>query len=264
MTRSENKFVNFSLSQGVAALLLVVAAAPSSAQVEESDFDVVLGLGGGVVPRYEGSDRVRVWPLPVIDVTWRDRLFLHTRNGLGFYAINRENFKLGVGLGYQIGREESDDRRNLDGLGDIDDAAQGKVFARYRWGNGIALSAAVSSIFGGSDGMLADVRIEYPFAVTERLTVTPNLYASWADDDYMEAYFGVSSEQAENSGLPVYTAEASFKNVGGGFDIRYMPGRHWIFGLHMGAGYLLDDAADSPVVQEKVQPFGFVSVAYRF
>lgn len=264
MSCSENKFINFSLSYCSAALLVAAAAVPSSARAEESDFDVVLGLGGGVVPRYEGSDRVRVWPLPVIDVTWRDRLFLSTRNGLGFYAINRESFQLGAGVGYQIGREESDDRRNLDGLGDIDDAAQGKVFARYRWGSGIALSAEVSRIFGGSDGTQADLKLEYPFAVTERLTVTPNLYASWADDDYMEAYFGVSSEQAENSGLPVYAAEAGFKNVGGGFDIRYMPGRHWMFGLHLGAGYLLDDVADSPVVQEKVQPFGFVSIAYRF
>jgi outer membrane scaffolding protein for murein synthesis (MipA/OmpV family) len=249
-----------------AVALIALLATPAAADGPEpasSDWDIMLGAGAMLAPRYEGSDRLTVMPLPVIEVVWRDRVFLSSFNGLGIYALNREDLQLGVSVNYDSGRSEDDDRRHLGGLGDVDGAVQGKVFASYSW-NGIDLSAEVAQSFGGSDGTVVEAGIAYPIALGERLTLTPGVSLSWADDDYMEAYFGVSASQSANSGLSRYSANAGFKDVDLSLDARYLLTEHWALGLRVGAGYLLGDAADSPITQESIQPYSMLSVVYRF
>jgi outer membrane scaffolding protein for murein synthesis (MipA/OmpV family) len=249
-----------------AVALLALLAAPAAAddlETDSSDWDIMLGAGAMLAPRYEGSDRFTVMPLPVIDIVWRDRVFLNSFNGLGIYALNRDDLQLGISINYDFGRSESDDRRHLGGLGDVDAAAQGKIFASYGW-NGIELSAEVAHSFGGSDGTLVEAGIAYPIALGERLSVTPGFSVSWANEDYMEAYFGVSASQSANSGLSPFAADAGFKDIDLTLDARYLLTEHWALGLRVGAGYLLGDAADSPVTQERVQPYSIMSVVYRF
>ena len=41
-----------------------------------------------LAPKHEGARDFRVLPMPAIDITWRDRVFLNTENGLGFYAAD--------------------------------------------------------------------------------------------------------------------------------------------------------------------------------
>ena len=245
---------------------LLAATAPAAAddlETGSSDWDIMLGAGAMLAPRYEGSDRFTVMPLPVIDIVWRDRVFLNSFNGFGIYALNRDDLQLGISVNYDFGRSESDDRRHLGGLGDVDAAAQGKIFASYGW-NGIELSAEVAHSFGGSDGTLVEAGIGYPIALGERLSVTPGFSVSWADEDYMEAYFGVSNSQSANSGLAPFAANSGFKDLDLTLDARYLLTEHWALGLRVGAGYLLGDAADSPVTQERVQPYSIMSVIYRF
>jgi outer membrane scaffolding protein for murein synthesis (MipA/OmpV family) len=70
-------------------------------------------------PEYEGSDDYGFKGFPLIDISWRDTIFLNARKGLGAYLWNRNDVKFGGSIGYNFGRDE-DDSNDLDGLGDID------------------------------------------------------------------------------------------------------------------------------------------------
>ncbi|RFA29921.1 hypothetical protein CAI21_08835 [Alkalilimnicola ehrlichii] len=245
-----------------ATLLVAAAIGGGSANAGTSGFDVTIGLSGGAIPRYEGSDRLTILALPEIDVTWRDTLFANTSQGAGFYAINHDRLQLGASLGYDFGRRERHDRQNLRGMGNIDDAALGMVFAGYSW-LGLDFSISVARTLGGARGTVAEAGLAYPVLLGERLVFVPNLSASWADDKHMSSYFGVSQSQASRSGYARYTAAAGIKDVGVGFQAVYGLNNHWTLNLGIHASYLLDEAAESPLVQERLQPSGGVGIVYR-
>ncbi len=96
--------------------------------------------------------------------------------------------------------------------------------------------------------------------------VVSTIGASYADDDYMQAYFSVTPGQSAASvaGLGVYQADAGFKDVFVGATAKIALSELWT--LHMSARYahLIGDAGDSPLVESEHQWTGGVGVSYRF
>jgi outer membrane scaffolding protein for murein synthesis (MipA/OmpV family) len=80
----------------------------------------------------------------------------------------------------------------------------------------------------------------------------------------MESYFGITSAQSASSGLAEYDAKAGIMRVDVKASVTYMMTENWLVTGAAGAGFLLGDAKDSPVVKDDVQPFGMLGVAYRF
>lgn len=75
--------------------------------------------------------------------------------------------------------------------------------------------------------------------------------SSYADSDYMDSYFGIDTADADASGLSVYDADSGFKDASAGLAWQYNFNRNW--GMLALAKYtrLLDDAEDSPVVDDE-------------
>jgi len=90
---------------------------------------------------------------------------------------------------------------------------------------------------------------------------------TYADDDYMDTYFSVDTKDAIRSRLKRYKAESGIKDVGVDLMLRYSMNENWsIRGI---AAYLvlLEDAKDSPIVDdegESGQFKGSVVVIYNF
>ena len=91
-----------------------------------------------------------------------------------------------------------------------------------------------------------------PFAcrLTDSLRVDASVGSTWADEDYMSSYFGIDGADAARSGLDQYSADEGFKDIsfGGGISYRLFE-RVSISAL---ASYtrLINDAADSPIVDD--------------
>lgn len=85
-----------------------------------------------------------------------------------------------------------------------------------------------------------------------------------AETAAMLGYFGVTPAQSALSGLPVYDIGAGFKRVDATASVTYALTEHGLVRGQGGLGYLVGDAADSPIVQDKVQPSGILAVGCRF
>jgi outer membrane scaffolding protein for murein synthesis (MipA/OmpV family) len=91
--------------------------------------------------------------------------------------------------------------------------------------------------------------------------------STWADEDYMSSYFGIDAADAARSGLDEFSADEGFKDVsvGGGISYRLFERVSVsVVGLYT---RLIDDAADSPVVDDvgnENQFFGGALVNYTF
>lgn len=226
------------------------------------DWTFVLGAGAQVAPSYEGSDKFSVTPGPFVSINWRDRVFLDMERGIGVNVVRTDALRLGVSVGLAPGRDE-DDEDHLKGLGDIDTAARGHVFGSYSFGMW-QIGLDVAKDFGGSEGLQIRPDISVKVPLSESWTLTSGISATWADNDYMQSFFGVSPAQSRNSGLDRFDAGAGFKSVDFNVGLRWTFSESWFAMANVGVGVLLGDAADSPITESQVQPSVGLAVGYRF
>lgn len=231
-------------------------------------WDVRLGAGLAFTPAYPGSESTMATPLPLVDIAYRanlpllDTIFLSTREGLGFVAYRAGGFQVGAAVNYAPGRDQDDNAR-LRGMGDIEDAGVASLFARQDFGV-LGLGLRASRYLGLQDGSTVEASATLRQHFTPQLMMAARIDATWADGDYMQQWFGVSSAQAARSAYGAYKASAGFRSASVSLSGVYSVTQHWSVNGTIGVGRLFGDAADSPIVEQKTQPFGFLGVAYRF
>jgi len=242
--------------------------APMGEAGERKQWDVSVGAGFALRPTYEGSDRYRVSPLPIVNVTYGDWLSLNA-SGLSAYW-RRESLQIGGGLTYGGGRDDKEDSffgggdKRLRGLGKIDGALGLRAFANYDL-KPIRLSASLTKFTGDqNDGVLVQIGAAVPVRVTDKLTLTPSIGATWADESYMQTFFGVTSQQASRSRFSRFTAEAGVKDVNVGLNANYRFDKNWFAGAGVTVKQLTSDASKSPLSFADTQGLFMMNVGYRF
>ncbi len=246
----------------LAALSLVY---PATAARADEGFGLQAGAAVLVAPRYEGSDEVRVIGVPIIAPAGMagGRVEFRGPDDLRFRLVDLGAVSFGPLIGYRFGREE-DDGDLLTGLGDIEGGVVAGGFAALKSGP-LGASLSYHRQFSGDEtGAVLKFGLSAEHAVSERVTLTADIGATWADQDYMDAYFGINTAQAASSGLASYDAEASIKDVNLGLKADMMLTDAWKLTLTGRYARLLGDAADSPVVETANQFSGGAAVSYRF
>jgi MipA family protein len=242
----------------VGALLALIA------RQARADENWRLNAGPAVViaPQYPGSRGELTLPLPLVDIAYGQCLFLNTNHGLGAYVVNQENLQLGSSLWFRRGRfhDESSRVANLD---DIATAPQGQLFARYHFG-AIVLGATIARDFGGSSGLTIDTTVAWQLQLSPRAQVALGAQTSYGNGRYMQAWFGITSEQARASGLSVYSPGAGFVSAGPTASLNYVLSQRWTFSARVAENFLTSKASDSPIVERNALPTIMVGAAYHF
>lgn len=231
----------------------------AQAQAQDSDH-ILLGAGVAAVPDYQGADDYRILPIPVIDVR-KGQFFASMADGVGLNVLDTPAFKLGGSVTYVRGYR----RRDVpEGIGRLSDAAGARLFSSVHLG-GVRATIGATRIFGGgTHGTLADARLSLPFPANERLILIPTIATTWANDKHMRRYFGVTPAEATASGLAAYRPSSGFKDVSVAMTSAYrFSGRLHLTGS-AGITHLFDKAGDSPIVEQRWQPAGFLGLAYSF
>jgi len=226
-----------------------------------AEWQVVVGAGVMIAPEYEGSDEFKVRPLPFVSATFFDTVTVDP-TGATMAVFEQGGLQFSARLGYELGRQE-DDSDHLKGLGDVDLGATVGAKATFELGP-VELFATVDKTIGGSEGLVGRVGIEATQPVSERLLLGASASAVFADENHMQAYFGVSADQSARSGLARYDAGAGLKRADFSLSATYSINKNWLVRGEAQLGVLLGDAADSPVVLEKLQPSAMLLVGYKF
>ena len=265
---------------GICALLLGTAPAlaqgsttpakpAAAAQPAKSDWQFTLGAMIGVAPKYEGGEKLVFGGLPILEVEWKERLFLSTTRGIGGYIVSTDNLRVSAALGYAPGRDEKDGKpksggvNRLRGLGDIDASAVASLGAEYEF-SVFTASLTANRYIGGSDGFTVKAGLGAAYPVTDKLRLGAELSSTWADSAYMGDYFGIDAAQSRRSGRKAYKAEAGLKDVGVTLSASYRFNNSTTLMMSGGLSRLLGDAGSSPVVAEKNQPSAMLGLSYRF
>lgn len=239
----------------VSLIMFTTTAASQEAQGDDEAWSFNVGVGAMYRPDYEGSDDYEVRGLPVLGLNYRDIVML--RGGSLMIDVIQasgtglaENFSFGPLVKFDQGRE-ADDNPILRNLGDIDKGALAGMFVGYQLGPVDLELTVAQDATSRYEGLIAEIQAGYGFMLTERLRAQIQLSSAWANDDYTQAYFGITRGQARASGLRAFTAAAGVKDAGAALSLNYLLTEHWRVTGRLAYRRLLGDAADSPLVEDE-------------
>jgi outer membrane scaffolding protein for murein synthesis (MipA/OmpV family) len=239
----------------------------------EQDWTLTSLTVGGVAvvkPTYEGSEEYEVIGFPYIFPQFSggpgffSRIDARSVDDVRFTLIDRDGFIAGPLGGYNFGRDE-DDGDLLEGLGDVDGGIVLGGFVGYRW-QWLLFDVSYHHTLGDDGGYQVRFGVEAKKPISERVTLLGRIGATYADDEYMQNYFGVSPEQSAVSaaGLPAFDADAGFKDVNVQVGLEADLDANWSLRASVRYSHLIGDASDSPVVETDDQFTGLLGVSYRF
>jgi MipA family protein len=227
--------------------------------------------GAGVLngARYPGSRDNFTRGLPVVSISYGRYFFGAVPGGTapagaGAYLLHTEHWQIGVDIGGDARKpRRSTDDPILRGWGDIPGAVRAGLFATYNIG-WLWVRGSISDAVNHHEGVLASLAVEAKYHATQRLTLSIGPEITWANTQYTQTFFGVSTAQSEIARIAPYQTKSGINTVGGSAGATYMLTNHWSMEAHVGYGKLQGDAANSPVTTDKTQRTYGAFVMYRF
>ena len=175
------------------------------------------GVAGVITPEYLGSDDDEFLVLPYLEV--------NDFKGLDFFGtaltyrlieagtgegIGKWSLRVGPRIAYQRGRD-SDDSPTLTGFEDVDGSLPIGGYVRSTLGPVGFVVNAGQDVIGGHDGFIVDASVGTAYD-GGKFGIQPSATISWGDSNYNEAFFGVTPEQSEASGLTAFDIGSGFSS----------------------------------------------------
>ncbi|MHC5655346.1 MipA/OmpV family protein [Stappia sp.] len=236
---------------------------PEDMPVPSRQYVVDLGVGALVQPKYEGSDKLMITPMPIINFA---RFYFPGYGQVTDGEIKKRGFFFYPSFNY-VGERKASDAAHLTGTNKVDWALElgaGAGF-RYDW---FQAFVEVRQGINGHSGQVGRLGADVIFSPMERLQLSLGPRADFASGDYMRTYFGVSAAEAGAAGsvLTAYRPSGGFKTLG--LLGRASYAMNDTTSLHLQAGWdrYVGDAAKSPIVKtgERDRFTIGAGVTYRF
>lgn len=261
----------------IAALLLASTQANADsgepAQTNQSMFgtetEVVVGLGGGVSPRYMGASAMHLQALPTLALR-RGIFFADSTRGIGAEYQTASGFYIGQSFNYDFGRTDSNSflrpgSDRLRGMGNVKGAITSTLAVAQQIAPWFTLNAQAEFGLDGHDrGNQYQFGVETSTSPTSSDILTADLVAKLGDRQYNQSYFGVTPTQSANSGFQAYTPGSGIYaySLAGTWDHKF--DKHWASQLILGTTMYTAAATNSAIVQRKFAPILYTAVNYTF
>ena len=129
-----------------------------------------------------------------------------------------------------------------------------------RWGT--IRSEVSADTLGNSNGILAEVAYLHRFQ-TGNVSITPGVGLIWSSGNHNNYYYGVSSREAERSGLNQYKASNTVSPYLE-LSAAYQFNKNWRAFFNGRVTYLGSALKDSPMVDQSYSPMFVTGVHYTF
>ncbi|MCF7750913.1 MipA/OmpV family protein [Bacillus subtilis subsp. subtilis] len=264
------------------SICLILALAPltllpvddaQAAHPPSDRWGVEVVVGGGVAPRYSGSEEYTAAPQLGFEISAPGGWFLGS-SGLGWGTALGDRAHVRAYLGGSGSRRDKDallgGADHLRGMGDIRTRALVGVDGSVSLGPtvlSISVQHAPKDKDRGDNGLAtgrAALSLEVPLFDVGGGSLSASASTEYGDAGYVQTWYGVSAAQSARSGFKRYTPSAGITSAGLGLKwVRPLSASSsWFLGVE--ANRLLGDAADSPIVQKQTQLGAMGGYQYRW
>lgn len=236
---------------------LIFLAFPAQAQVQTQDEDqaqtsrdrlVTLSLSAEVTPEYPGAKTLTFAPIPSIDYrrVGAPLPFEPPDQSVGLGLLGRrDGFDFGPVGNIRLRRSEKDVGAPV---GNVGFTVEAGAFVQVWLGPNIRLRAEGRKGIGGHNGLLGDLSADLVIRDDDRtiFSVGPRLHL--ANDEFEDAYFGISPAASAATGIPVYRPGGGLYGVGVLTSIVHQLSPAWGVTAYAAYDRLVGGAAASPIV----------------
>ena len=203
---------------------------------------------------------------PTLNVAYENATgFASIQNGVGVWLVRETQVKSGVSLNYMMGRKASADARYT-GMGNV--AGSGMAYVWGEWQpvqDAITLYANYGNALRESQGALAQWGLTLGLPSMSGVNVFADVSRSWANQHYLQTYYGVGASQANLSGYSPFAATSSgvlYSNRQVGLLIEASKDVDVIVGYGKSSASAL--LMHSPLLDRQVQALSTVVLNQRF
>jgi MipA family protein len=229
-------------------MLALLAMALPLGQAVAADLRIRVGGGAEIRPTHPGADTTELAFDPACAFTTGDQFGLGAPDdSLGISLLSRGNFSAGPLVALAQARSQADVGAPV---GDVSWALELGGFVQYTIGQSIRLRAELRRAIGGHSGFTGFAGADYLVRDADRYTFSIGPRVRFADNAYMDSYFGVPPEVSIQTALPVYKPSGGVRAVGAISGFTYsLGGPFGLFG-HVRYDRLVGDAGNSPIVRQ--------------
>lgn len=246
---AEETTLNSNIEQGLSRLQSLWAEASDG-----QNWQVAVGLGAAYAPEVMGGEKYEASLMQSLDIAHRSGFFVSTSKGLGWsYAVN-PNWQAAIFLTASEERDEKDkltDKINFKGMGNIKSGAQAGLALNYTLGD-LELSATLlNGLANRNKGRQITIGADYTAYGSEHFALILNSELTASSSDYQQRWFGVTAQQAKQSGFKAYQAGSGLTQGSVGVTAIVPLNKELRLVNTLSYKQLLGDAADSPLVKSK-------------
>lgn len=248
-------------------LLVALICLSLPATLWAGEVDVTVGAGVAAVPDYEGSEDYEAAPLLMLNAKWEQGYYVKFMgNRLRGNVIPSNTWSAGPVLQFRGKRNSDVSNNKVADMKKIDSTLEAGAFGGFNFEGWDASLQWVTDTSDKHDGDLTTLDAGYAFDAAG-LKNRVGMSMTYASKDYMDTYFSVDSRDADRSGLDRYKADSGLKDFGINLSSNYAFNEAWGLTGLLSYTALLNDAKDSPVVDDEGDSNQFmlgVMATYKF
>ncbi len=264
MQSTKEVLMKFTCQSLTVFALFALVMAPGIASAQQSPLEIdniptIAGLVAGMAPDYPGSSDYKAVAAPFAKYTlpgsYRYAILRGTE--LSFNLVDHPIFRLGPMVNFRPERGNVKDSR-VDRMTKIDSTVEGGCFAglefidRTNARRRIAANLTwLHDLSGVHNGWLLGGSVRVTEPVAQAWDVSLGISSTYGDNAYTSTYFGVDFIDSFRSGLQIFRARSGFRDVSATPAIVYHYCRNWHFAGGFRYMRLLNDAEDSPLVDNR-------------
>lgn len=235
-----------------------LSAAPAFAQDDDDDGEGSqwgLGLGALASGNPYAGRGVRYLPLPIVTYDSK-RIFFFGATG-GVHLIDTGLLTVDAFVQGDFDGIDADEfgRRELalngidrDLLDDRDDSVEAGFAIGLSGRYGEFELELATDVLDASGGYRATAEYGYPIQITERLTLTPKIGASWWSEDRANYYFGTLDTEVARGVVDFRPGSATIATAG--VELQYMFSDKWLLMASASYDKLPSKIGDSPLLEK--------------
>lgn len=191
--------------------------------------------------------------------------FASMQNGVGVWLVREELFKAGLSVNYMMGRQEKADVRYA-GMGNVAGSAMSYVWAEWQpIKDAITLYGNAGNSWHSGSGTLVQWGATIGFPLINQVNGFVDVSRYWANQRYVQTYYGVTQSQSQASHYGAFNAHMSgtlYANAQMGVAIELDRDMDLIvsFGRSTASNMLME----SPLLNQKSQTLSALVLSRRF
>ncbi len=249
-------------SAGDVTEIFTDAGVPGLEQTAPSGWHGMLGAGLFNGERILGNTRRRTVPLPVLLLTYQDRVYWSIGGG-GVWIYHSAGRTLNIGAGVKLHPGyQPEDEPDLADMAKRRTSIDGLVNALWKTPLGDVGLRYYHDIADVSNGDSVTFRVSRNFRFDQAFRLTPSIGIEWLGARYVDYYYGVRPSEALQT-RPAYAGRDTV-NIGGGIAGLFRVSPSWsllggLYGTRLGGG-----VTDSPIVSRNFTSLVYFGVGWIF